>query len=123
MNLVSQEAVQDMGIRATTTLNKVSHFFNFHMIDNYGCDYSTSGLAMDYLESKLKAFFDRRMSDGPKYDTYILYFSGDVYENGEWAMSGMVYIKAKSGTKCSYRVYIKHINIFKTLQYSYSRYN
>jgi hypothetical protein len=61
MNLVSQEAVQDMGIRATTTLNKVSHFFNFHMIDNYGCDYSTSGLAMDYLESKLKAFFDRRI--------------------------------------------------------------
>lgn len=87
INLLSQDVVQDMGTRATTTLNKVSHFFNFHMIDNYGCDYCTSGLAMDYLKSKLIAFFDRRMSDGPKYDTYILYFSGDVYENGEWALS------------------------------------
>ncbi|XP_052096356.1 transmembrane protein 168-like [Mytilus californianus] len=87
VNIMSQEAMQDMGTRATTTLNKVSYFFNYHMIDNYGCDYSTSGLAIDYLESKLKAFFDRRMSDGPKYDSYILYFSGDVYENGEWALS------------------------------------
>ncbi|XP_076080744.1 transmembrane protein 168-like [Mytilus galloprovincialis] len=87
VNIMSQEAMQDMGTRATTTLNKVSSFFNYHMIDNYGCDYSTSGLAIDYLESKLKAFFDRRMSDGPKYDSYILYFSGDVYENGEWALS------------------------------------
>lgn len=87
VNLMSQEAVQDMGTRATTTLNKMNFFFNFHMIDNYGCDFSTSGLALDYLESKLKAFFDRRMTDGPKFDTYILYFSGDVYENGDWALS------------------------------------
>ena len=60
------------------------------MIDSYGCDYSTSGISPDNLQTKVKAFFDRRTGDGPKFDTYILYFSGDTYDTGDWALTGTI---------------------------------
>ncbi|KAK3101000.1 hypothetical protein FSP39_000115 [Pinctada imbricata] len=85
--ILSNGAVQDIGSRATITLNKMNQFFTYHMIDNYGCDFSMSGLTTEYMESKIKAFFDRRTSEGPRFDTYILYFSGDVYNSGDWALA------------------------------------
>jgi len=71
-----------------TTLAQVQHFFAFHMLANYGCDLSTSGLNMDSVHSKLNAFFEQRTNEGPRYDTYLLYYCGDVFENGDWAFSG-----------------------------------
>ncbi|XP_041347586.1 transmembrane protein 168-like [Gigantopelta aegis] len=85
--LLNATTFQDITARATTVLSQMNNFFNFHMIDNYGCDYSTSGLGTDYVENKVKAFFDRRTTDGPRFDTYILYYSGDVYETGDWALT------------------------------------
>lgn len=67
----------------------MNQFFSYHMIDSYGCDYSTSGISPDNIETKIKAFFDRRTSDGPKFDTYVLYFSGDTYDTGDWALTGI----------------------------------
>lgn len=58
------------------------------MLTNYGCDLSTSGLNMDSVHSKLNAFFEQRTNEGPRYDTYLLYYCGDVFENGDWAFSG-----------------------------------
>ena len=40
------------------------------------------------VQSKLKAFFERTTVDGPKYDTYLLYYSGSVYDSGDWALAG-----------------------------------
>lgn len=88
--LLSGALVQDIGSRATASLNKMNQFFSYHMIDSYGCDYSTSGISPDNIETKIKAFFDRRTSDGPKFDTYVLYFSGDTYDTGDWALTGTV---------------------------------
>ena len=86
--LLSAAAVQEMTSRTMTTLAQVQHFFAFHMLANYGCDLSTSGLNMDSMHSKLSAFFEQRTNEGPRYDTYLLYYCGDVFENGDWAFSG-----------------------------------
>ncbi len=81
-------ALQDLGNRATHILNNVQRFFSHHLIDTYGCDYSSSGLTRDSVESKLKSFFQRMTGDGPRFDTYLVYYSGHVYENGDWALAG-----------------------------------
>ncbi|KAL8563500.1 hypothetical protein ACOMHN_066167 [Nucella lapillus] len=85
--LMSAAVVQEMTSRAMGTLAQVQHFFAFHMLANYGCDLSTSGLNMDSVHSKLNTFFEQRTNEGPRYDTYLLYYCGDVYENGDWAFS------------------------------------
>ena len=58
------------------------------MIENFGCDFFSSGLGHDLLEAKVKNFFERKTSDGPRYDTYLLYYTGDVYDTGDWALAG-----------------------------------
>ena len=77
-------------MRSTQILNTVQSFFAYHLVENYGCDYSSSGLTSESVESKLKAFFQRQTSDGPRYDTYIVYYSGHVYDNGDWALAGEI---------------------------------
>ena len=52
-------------------LNAIQRFFAYHMIETYGCDYSTSGLSFDTLHSKLKAFLELRTVDGPRHDTLL----------------------------------------------------
>lgn len=69
-------------------LNAIQRFFAYHMIETYGCDYSTSGLSFDTLHSKLKAFLELRTVDGPRHDTYVLYYSGHTHGTGEWALAG-----------------------------------
>lgn len=75
-------------------LNAIQRFFAYHMIETYGCDYSTSGLSFDTLHSKLKAFLELRTVDGPRHDTYVLYYSGHTHGTGEWALAG----KSTSGS-------------------------
>lgn len=86
--LLSAMNVQEIGSRATATLNKIQQFFSFNMIDNYGCDFSSSGITADYLKSKVMQFFERRTGDGPRYDTYLLYYCGDCHDSGDWALTG-----------------------------------
>lgn len=86
--LLPPEHVQELNFRSTGMLNAIQRFFAYHMIETYGCDYSTSGLSFDTLHSKLKAFLELRTVDGPRHDTYILYYSGHSHSTGEWALAG-----------------------------------
>lgn len=85
--LLSASAVHEMTSRAMGILAQVQYFFTFHMLANYGCDLSTSGLNMDSEHTKLVTFFEQRSNEGPRFDTYLLYYCGDVFENGDWAFS------------------------------------
>lgn len=86
--LLPPEHVQELNLRSTAMLNDIQRFFASHMIETYGCDYSTSGLTFDTLQTKLKSFLELRTSDGPRHDTYILYYSGHTHSTGEWALAG-----------------------------------
>lgn len=65
----------------------VSRFFSNHMIHNFGTDFLTSGISTDYLKKKINSFFEQRIHHGLNYDTYILYYSGHVTDNGNWALT------------------------------------
>ena len=82
-----QSHVQDINIRSTELLVAIQNFFRDHLIDMYGCDYSINGLEPSTLSNKVKALFSSNTSDGLKYDSYILYYSGHTYQNGDWAMN------------------------------------
>jgi hypothetical protein len=67
---------QEIGQRCTYLLNKIYEFLQFYLIENFGCDYSSTGLNRDSFESKLRAFFTKTTLDGPRYNTYFLYYCG-----------------------------------------------
>ena len=62
--------------RCTYLLNKIQMFLQFHLIENFGCDFASNGLNKDGLESKLRNFFQKRSNDGSYYNTYVLYYCG-----------------------------------------------
>ncbi|OCT88995.1 transmembrane protein 168-like [Xenopus laevis] len=108
--LLPPEHVQELNLRSTGMLNSIQRFFASHMIETYGCDYSTSGLNLDTLHAKLKSFLDLRTSDGPRHDTYIIYYSGHSHSTGEWALAGgetlrfdtlLEWWREKNGSFCS----------------------
>ena len=80
--------MQEMSIRATQILNTIQRFFTRHLVDTYGCDYTSSGLTAESVQSKLRNFFQRVTSDGPRFDTYLVYYSGHVFDSGDWALAG-----------------------------------
>lgn len=80
--------VQELNLRSTGILNNVQRFFSHHMIETYGCDYSTSGLSLEALQAKLRIFMEAHTADGPRHDTYVLYYSGHTHRSGEWALAG-----------------------------------
>ncbi|XP_051548873.1 transmembrane protein 168-like [Myxocyprinus asiaticus] len=80
--------VQELNLRSTGMLNNVQRFFSHHMIETYGCDYSTSGLSLEALQAKLRNFMEVHTTDGPRHDTYMLFYSGHTHRSGEWALSG-----------------------------------
>jgi len=40
------------------------------------------------LAASLNKFFSMKTKQGIAYDTYLLYYSGPVVENGDWALKG-----------------------------------
>ena len=100
--LLPPEHVQELNLRSTGMLNAIQRFFAYHMIETYGCDYSTSGLSFDTLHSKLKAFLELRTVDGPRHDTYVLYYSGHTHGTGEWALAG----KSTSGNFTIVKIHV-----------------
>ncbi|XP_029471318.1 transmembrane protein 168 isoform X2 [Rhinatrema bivittatum] len=86
--LLPPEHVQELNLKSTGMLNAIQRFFAYHMVETYGCDYSTSGFTFDALHSKLKSFLELRTADGPRHDTYIIYYSGHSHSSGEWALAG-----------------------------------
>ncbi|KAG9280352.1 transmembrane protein 168-A-like [Astyanax mexicanus] len=86
--LLPPEQVQEMNLRSTATLNAVQRLFSHHLIQTFGCDYSTSGLSLEALQAKLRSFLELRTADGPRHDTYLIYYSGHTLPTGDWALIG-----------------------------------
>ncbi|KAG2459771.1 transmembrane protein 168 [Polypterus senegalus] len=86
--LLPPEHVQELNLRSTGMLSAIQRFFSYHMIETYGCDYSTSGFSFETIQNKLKSFLELRTVDGPRHDTYIIYYSGHSHSSGEWALAG-----------------------------------
>lgn len=86
--LLPPDQVQELNLRSTAMLNNIQRFFAHHLIESFGCDYSTSGVTLDALQAKVRSFLDLRTSDGPRHDTYVIYYSGHTHRTGEWALSG-----------------------------------
>ncbi|KAL7882719.1 hypothetical protein SRHO_G00003770 [Serrasalmus rhombeus] len=86
--LLPPEQVQELNLRSTATLNAVQRLFSHHLIQTFGCDYSTSGLSLEALQAKLRSFLELRTADGPRHDTYLIYYSGHTLPTGDWALTG-----------------------------------
>lgn len=61
------------------------------MIETFGCDYSTSGMTLEGLQAKLRTFLESATADGPRHDTYVLFYSGHTHYSGDWALAGVWY--------------------------------
>ncbi|XP_023666290.1 transmembrane protein 168 [Paramormyrops kingsleyae] len=86
--LLPPDLVQELNLRSTGMLNNIQRFFSQHMIETYGCDYSAGGMVADALQTKLRSFMEQRTADGPRHDTYVIYYSGHSLRSGEWALAG-----------------------------------
>ncbi|XP_035675804.1 transmembrane protein 168-like isoform X1 [Branchiostoma floridae] len=87
--LLPTSALQDYMSQSTDILNSMQRFFTHHLVETFGCDYSTSGLTLESVESKLKALFERHTPDGPRFDSYVVYYSGHMHPGGDLALSGL----------------------------------
>uniref|UniRef100_A0A3B3DIA7 Transmembrane protein 168a n=1 Tax=Oryzias melastigma TaxID=30732 RepID=A0A3B3DIA7_ORYME len=80
--------VQEMNLRSTGMLNNIQRLFSHHMIQTFGCDYSTSGVNLEAVQNKLRTFLELRTADGPRHDTYLVFYSGHAHKNsGAWALA------------------------------------
>ncbi|XP_026167955.1 transmembrane protein 168 [Mastacembelus armatus] len=86
--LLPPEQVQELNRRSTGILNNMQRFFAHHLIESFGCDYSTSGMTLEALQAKIKSFLELRTTDGPRHDTYLVFYSGHTHRTGEWALAG-----------------------------------
>ncbi|KAM6937432.1 transmembrane protein 168 [Xenentodon cancila] len=102
--------VHELNKRSTGMLSSVQRFFAHHLIENHGCDYSTSGVTMEALQAKIKSFLELRTADGPRHDTYVIFYSGHTHRSGEWALAGgdtlclhqiLDWWREKNGSFCS----------------------
>lgn len=83
------EQARRLNVRATATLNAAQRLFSHHMVQTFGCDYSTSGLTLEAALDKLRGFFELRTADGPRHDTYLVFYSGHTHKaTGAWALAG-----------------------------------
>lgn len=88
-SLLPPEQVQQLNLRSTGMLNNVQRLFSHHMIHTFGCDYSTGGVTLDALQAKLRSFLEICTADGPRHDTYLVFYSGHTYKGtGAWALAG-----------------------------------
>ncbi|XP_019898560.2 transmembrane protein 168-A isoform X2 [Esox lucius] len=88
--LLPPDQVQELNLRSTGMLNSVQRLFSHHMIETFGCDYSTSGVTMEALQAKLKTFLELRTTDGPRHDTYVVFYSGHTLPTGAWALAAQL---------------------------------
>lgn len=102
--------VHELNRRSTGMLNNVQRFFAYHLIETFGCDYSTSGVTLEALQAKMKSFLELRTADGPRHDTYVIFYSGHTHRTGEWALAGgdtlrldqiLDWWREKNGSFCS----------------------
>ncbi|KAG7254303.1 hypothetical protein CRUP_038867, partial [Coryphaenoides rupestris] len=87
--LLAPERAQAANLRATGILSGVQRLFAHHMVQTFGCDYSTAGVTLEAATAKLRAFLELRTADGPRHDTYLLFYSGHTHpRTGTWALAG-----------------------------------
>ncbi|KAM4569406.1 transmembrane protein 168-A [Odontesthes bonariensis] len=87
--LLPPEHVQELNLRSTGMLNNMQRLFSHHMIQTFGCDYSTSGVTLEAVQNKLRNFLELRAADGPRHDTYLIFYSGHTHKaSGAWALAG-----------------------------------
>lgn len=84
--IIPEASFQVRNRTAVELIDLLSKFFSEHVVHNFGTELCTSGLTTQSLESKLQSFYGQRVLPGIAYDTYVLYFSGPVYDNGDWAL-------------------------------------
>jgi len=70
------EFQQAINQRCTYILHKMQAFLQFHLIENYGCDFASNGLNKDFVENKIKNFFQKKSIEQLPYNTYLLYYCG-----------------------------------------------
>lgn len=96
VQILSQQEATDTSQRLTNILNGLERFLKKNFIDIFGCDYSSSGITMNFIDSKLKSFFSRRTNDGRRYDTYLFYFSGPTNDHGDLILTGLTLFSSSS---------------------------
>jgi len=69
--------------RCTFILRQLQHFLYFHQIENFGCDFATTGLLKDKYIYRLSEFFLRRKRSDERYDTYLLYYCGPTSQQSD----------------------------------------
>lgn len=47
-----------------------------------------AGISWKEMQNKLTDFFAQRTYEGPRFDTYLLYYSGPTDDKGDWALNG-----------------------------------
>lgn len=67
---------QAISQRCTLILRKIQNFLQYHLIENFGCDFAATGLVKEPYVEKIKAFFSKRKTTDEPYDTYLLYYCG-----------------------------------------------
>lgn len=91
--LLPPDHVQELNLRSTGMLNNMQRLFSHHMIQTFGCDYSTSGVTMEAVQNKLRNFMELRTADGPRHDTYLIFYSGHTQRaSGAWVLAGECHI-------------------------------
>ena len=86
---LAESVFQFVYTKATELNFIVSRFFKRRMIYIYGADFLPSGISADEIEKKITSFFHQRVLPSNArlhYDTYILYYSGPVKDNGDWLL-------------------------------------
>ena len=83
---LSEAEYQGTNRMAVDLINMLSRFFSEHIIHNFGTELCTSGFNIQSLEAKLESFFNQQVLPGLPYDTFVLYYSGPVHDNGDWAL-------------------------------------
>ncbi|XP_071809907.1 transmembrane protein 168-like [Asterias amurensis] len=94
--LLPASSMEEVNSRSIRLLSTMQRFFLHHMIDVFSCDFSTSGLSLTTLKAKMRNFFARQMPDGPRFDTYLVYYSGHVHPSGDWALADNEVFKFES---------------------------
>ncbi|XP_031724575.1 transmembrane protein 168-like [Anarrhichthys ocellatus] len=117
--LLPPSQVQELNKRSTGMLNNIQRFFAHHFIEIFGCDYFTCGVTREAMQAKIKAFFELRTADGPRHDTYVIFYSGHSHHSGEWVLAGghtlrldqiLEWWRESNGSFCSRLIFVLDCN-------------
>ena len=70
-------------------MTTIQTFFRENVIPSR-CDSFINGLTLKDLKSKMSHFFNQKKSDEIKFDTYVVYYCGNVKDSGNWTLAGTV---------------------------------